>query len=478
MVAYSVLAVGLLGAQGAVASLKSDGSAMAKLMEAKEADWKAAADKGTFLISKFLKKVTSFQPCINGKAGRGVNSTYTCNNVNLHGFISHDELGTSTTAADAIRGNDVWGWTSPDGREFGLVGQVDGTAFVELNTRTGTLDYLGRLNTQTVSASWRDIKVIGHYAYIGSEAAGHGLQIFDLNKLLDIKKWWNPFWQPVVFDKIKDISLFTGFGATHNIVAFPERNLIFGVGGREGANARNTTCAGGPFAVDVSDPLKPFSPGCIGQDGYTHDAQCVVYNGPSEKYLGKDICFGYNEDSLTVYDVTDIKAPLVVSSTPYFGSRYSHQGWLIDSTDHTFLLLDDELDERDGTVGPATNKRTTTYIWNVTNLEAPVNSGFYQSPKRSIDHNQYTREGLTYQSNYASGLRIVDVSGVPIDPTGGNMKETGFFDVYPEDDAGEGEVAFLGTWSNYPYFNSRYILVNSIERGIFSVKYTGRKAAF
>jgi hypothetical protein len=34
-----------------------------------------------------------------------------------------------------------------------------------------------------VPSVWRDIKVIGDHAYIGSEAPGHGLQIFDLNKV-------------------------------------------------------------------------------------------------------------------------------------------------------------------------------------------------------------------------------------------------------------------------------------------------------
>lgn len=63
------------------------------------------------------------------------------------------------------------------------------------------------------------------------------------------------------------------------------------------------------------------------------------------------------------------------------------------------------------------------------------------------------------------------------DPTGGNFKEVGFFDCHPEDDA-DGEVAFLGTWSVYPYFKSGYILLNSIERGIFSLKYTGPKARY
>lgn len=89
---------------------------------------------------------------------------------------------------------------------------------------------------------------------------------------------------------------------------------------------------------------------------------------------------------------------------------------------------------------------------------------------------------------------MIDVSGLPKDPAGQNIEETGFFDVHPEDDGvslaaitfsqtqntdiSTQAIEFLGTWSNYPYFKSKYILVNSIERGIFTVKYTGRKAKY
>jgi hypothetical protein len=48
-----------------------------------------------------------------------------------------------------------------------------GTAFVEV-MKDGSLKYVARLPTQTVSSIWRDIKVIGDHAYIGSEAKGHG----------------------------------------------------------------------------------------------------------------------------------------------------------------------------------------------------------------------------------------------------------------------------------------------------------------
>ena len=37
--------------------------------------------------------------------------------------------------------------------------------------------FLFTLYIRTVASSWRDIKVIGHYAYIGSEANDHGLQV-------------------------------------------------------------------------------------------------------------------------------------------------------------------------------------------------------------------------------------------------------------------------------------------------------------
>ena len=63
------------------------------------------------------------------------------------------------------------------------MGQTDGTAFVEV-MKDGSLKYAGRLPTQTVASVWRDIKVIRDHAYIGSEAPDHGLQIFDLKKLI------------------------------------------------------------------------------------------------------------------------------------------------------------------------------------------------------------------------------------------------------------------------------------------------------
>jgi len=461
----SIIATAALGATTVTAAAGAAGaSKMEEVMALKTKQWDEARAAGLFGGSSMYPKVKKTTPCKKGKAGE-----YQCNNVNLHAFLSHEDTGSASKA-----GNDIWGWTSRSRREFGIVGQTDGVAFVEVN-KDGSLSYIGRLDTQTQVVSWRDIKVIGDYAYIGSEANDHGLQIFNLNKLEDVKPWYNPwFYKPKVFSKEKDITLYKGFGASHNIVAHEEVNMIYAVGGRSGANARNTTCAGGFFMVDVSNPEKPTSPGCVGQDGYVHDAQCVIYKGPSKQYRNREICFSFNEDTLTVMDMTNKKDPKVVSRTPYVGNAYSHQGWIVDKN-MEYLLLDDELDEQNK-VGPAADGFTTTYIFNIANIEAPINTGLFKSPARSIDHNQYIIDGLSYQANYGSGLRIVDVSSIPRDPTGEKVKEVGFFDCHPEDDEVNGVVEFLGSWSVYPYFKSGYILLNSIERGVYTLKYTGKKA--
>lgn len=58
------------------------------------------------------------------------------------------------------------------------------------------------------------------------------------------------------------------------------------------------------------------------------------------------------------------------------------------------------------------------------------------------------------------------------DDSGGMFEEAAFFDVRPEDDEEGGAATFNGAWSVYPYFNSGYLVVSSIERGIFSLKMT------
>ncbi|KAJ7068994.1 hypothetical protein B0H15DRAFT_793898 [Mycena belliarum] len=409
-----------------------------------------------------LKCISTFTPCAGGHAGTEPNNTYACRNLDLYSFTPHAEMGSTERV-----GNDVWGWAHSAGgatREFGLVGQMDGTAFVEV-LPSGQIAYLGRLPTQSVVSLWRDIKVIGHHAYIGSEAEGHGIQVFDLLKLLDTSLAANP----KTFDIKTDLtSLYDGLpiGMSHNVVAHEAKNLLVAVG----SLPRTDVCASGLIFIDVTDPSRPQSAGCAAADGYVHDAQCLTYRGPHTAYNGTDVCYSFNENSFTIYNITNPFAPVIISITSYYGVTYSHQGWVVDEKNQTHLLLNDEYDEIIGR-GWAHDQRSVTYIWDIQNLERPVLTGHYKSPAVSIDHNLYVHSGLAYESNYQSGLRIVNVSSIAKDPTGGGFYEAAFFDVHPEDDDVNGIAEFGGAWSVYPYFESGYLLVNTLERGLFVVKY-------
>ncbi|KAK0614755.1 hypothetical protein B0T14DRAFT_437141 [Immersiella caudata] len=429
---------------------RATATSMEVLRQLKLATWSDLQESGAYDVDRY-QALRAGTPCVNGKAGE-----YQCNKVDLVAFLRHQDMGSSTR-----KGNDVWGWTSSIGREFGAVGQTDGTAFVEI-LKDGSLVYLGRLPTQTSSSSWRDMKVIGDYVYIGAESSNHGLQVFDMKKLLTIQPG-----SPRTFSISSDLTArYSGFGNSHNIVAHEEKNMIYAVGTGSAAG-----CSGGLFMVNVTNPANPTKAGCLSAGGYVHDAQCVIYKGPDSRYTGREICFNYNEDSLDIADVTSKSNPVTISSTKYTGATYTHQGWLADD-EMRFLLLDDELDEQEKK-GPAANQRTTTYVVDITNLQRPIFTGTYQSPAKAIDHNQYVHKGFSYQANYGSGLRIVDVRSLKTDPTGQGLREVGFFDCHPADDSVGGRAEFVGTWSVYPYFASGHILLNSIERGIFVLKYTG-----
>lgn len=214
--------------------------------------------------------------------------------IDLYHFLSHADLGSTQGF-----GSSSWGWTSEDGREFVAIGQYDGTAFAEI-TSEGKLVYLGRLpQYDSIGSRWREIRTLGDLIVIGSEAIKHGVQIFDMKKLLDL----DPD-SPTVFTQEDLTGHFNKLpvGRTHNIVVNEELGYAIAagsVGGNETVRNRdNLPCRGGLIFINMTDPTNPTTPGCAAGDGYVHDAQCLVYRGPDTRYQGRDICYGYNEGRL------------------------------------------------------------------------------------------------------------------------------------------------------------------------------------
>lgn len=342
------------------------------------------------------------------------------------------------------------------------MGLADAASFVDIST-PGTPQVLGILPSHTGSSIWRDIKVYKDHAFIVSDNnKKHGMQVFDLTQLREttgahltgatrkVQGKDGLFTVP----EFKETAWYGEHGSSHNIVINEESGFAYSVG--------SDTCSSGLHMIDIRDPKNPKFAGCFSEDGYTHDAECVMYNGPDADHHGKEICFNYNEDTLTIVDVTDKNNPRMLSRTSYDGYQYTHQGWLFG--DQGFLLLDDELDEMYGT-----DKHTRTLIWDVRELEHPKLTGSFYSEKKSVDHNLYNVQEadgtiISYESNYCAGLRILDITGAVKTPP--EVHEIAYFDVAPDCD----EVKFSGSWSVYPYFKSGNIIVSSIERGLFILK--------
>jgi len=384
--------------------------------------------------------------CHNGSA-----KEYPCMNVDMLSFVSLADMGCSKA-----NGNDIWGWSN-SGRDFAIFGCTTGTAFIEITDPVNPI-VLGTLISEGgTTSTWRDIKVYKNYAFIVSEARGHGMQIFDLTRLLTAPPGKLTAWN---WDAWYATNMGTATQrSTHNIAINEETGYAYLIGCR--------TCSGGLLVVDISNPLNPQYAGCFSADGYTHDTQCVIYRGPDRRFQGNEICFAYNEDTVTIVDVTDKNNMHMLSRVFYYGNSYCHQGWLNFAQTHIFV--DDELDEIDATFDKS--GKTVTYIWDVTNLGEPLNTGIFQSPVVSIDHNLYVRDGYIYQSNYASGLRILrGAEAVTLEPKP-ELHLEGYFDVHPDANIDD----FYGTWSNYPYYesaaNRHTIVTTSIEKGLFVLRH-------
>lgn len=411
----------------------------------------ARQDEGSWTLQSEVAHEVSGLTALTGEEIRceeGTAALFGCNQVDILSFIPVKELG----ADRGIMLNDMWGWThEASGREFALVGRLDGAVFIEVTDPSNPV-VLGELPLHEAAQPnmWRDIKVYADHAFIVSDGAGpHGMQVFDLSQLLDASGEPRIFQETAHYDRI---------ASAHNIVINEETGFAYVVGASMGGE----TCGGALHMIDVRDPVNPTFAGCFGDPatgfastGYTHDAQCVTYRGPDEEHRGREICFNGSENAIGIADVTDKANPVALSNASYPNVAYAHQGWLTE--DHRYFMVNDEGDEVGGIV-----PRTRTLVFDVSDLDDPLMVKEFLGTTPASDHNLYIRGNYMYQSNYVAGLRIIDISD-PLEPV-----EVGYLDTLPH---GDDAAGFAGSWSNYPYFQSGAIGVTSMREGFFMVRF-------
>ena len=365
--------------------------------------------------------------CKNGKVGE-----YFCKNMDLISHVPGDVMGGAGVA-------DVWGWVDPEtDKEYAILGTSGGVQFLDVSKPAAPV-YLGSLPVKAPGnvLIWQEIEILNDHAYIVCDADPCGLQIFDLTRL---RAPLAPVWAPdVVYPT----------GPAHSIDSNPDTNHIFVNG------AGVLSPAGTPLIFDVSQPLVPVPVGIMADDGYTHDSLCRTYKGPDKDYKGNEICFNFNEDTVTIYDVTsNPQTPVQLARETYENASYTHSGAL--TKDHKTLISTDEGDERSFGI------RSTLYIWDVSKLTAPKLIGTWVAESGTIDHNVYSEEDALYHANYDNGFRILDLKNAHK----AKLNEVAYFDTVPTSDAPE----FNGAWAAYPYLPSGNMLVGHMDGGLFIVR--------
>jgi len=329
-------------------------------------------------------------------------------------------------------GNSCWGYVSPSGREYALMGLANQIAFVEITNPAAPVIRGSIAHTNSL---WADVKSHGAYAYVCNEAGG-GIQIINMTN--------------IDAGVVTLVGTITGSGATNHTLAVDNASgFLYACG--------SNLNSGSLIAYNLANPAAPVEAGrwTTAQGGvYIHEAQVMTYTtGP---YAGKQIAFTFcGGDGLKIVDVTNKSAMSLMATNLYPSLNYCHQGWLND--DKTLLYVNDEID------GPAEGvPYDLTRVFNVTNLTTPTLVGtFSAGVPGAIDHNLYVRGRYIYQSNYTSGLRILDLQTNPLAPT-----EVAWIDTYPSNN----NPTYDGTWNNWPFYPSGTIIISDIQEGLFVVR--------
>ena len=342
---------------------------------------------------------------------------------------SHMESWLNINAFDATATNgcDIWGYTSSSGREYAIAGFNTFIGIVEITNPHFPVIVA---EIPHVTSTWCDMKTYDQYLYVSNETNG-GIQILDLTQIDE--------------GLVTQRGSLTSYGlqSAHNLAVDERAGRLYVLGSNLGE--------GGILSYSLDIPTAPRLIG-IFDENYVHDLQVVTFeSGP---YAEMTIGFSYSGgDGFQIIDMTDPRFPVVLSQVVYPGLGYTHQGWF--NARSWLVYLNDELDELSGS-----SSTTTTRVFDVHDLTAPRMIGSFTTDLVSIDHNLMYHNGILYEANYSSGLRIFDARLDPVSPT-----EVGYFDTYPADDG----THFNGAWGIYAQFPSGTVIVSDINRGLFVI---------
>jgi choice-of-anchor B domain-containing protein len=334
-------------------------------------------------------------------------------NVDLVGYKSYTCLSS------------LWGYTSPDGTEYALVGVCNGTSIVSLSDPANPKE-VDFIPAQT--SIWRELKVWKNYAYIVTEES-MGMQILDLSTLPN-KVRLIPFTANIQgSDYLKAHTIF-----------IDEKGIMY-LNGVQGAPA-------GCVAFDLNQT--PETPQYLNLVNipYAHDMYArnnMAYT--ADIYEGKVSIIKMSDDRQNNQVLARFRTP----------SGFTHNTWLSD--DSKTLFTTDE--RKDCFVGSYDVSDPN----NVTELDRWKNP--YTLSEGSIAHNVHVKNDFLVIGHYTDGVTFVDANR----PS--NLVMTGWFDTH-EGDPG----TYEGVWGVFPYFKSGLVIGSDRSKGLYILRHSFQRASY
>ncbi|MCA9752764.1 MAG: choice-of-anchor B family protein [Gemmatimonadetes bacterium] len=313
--------------------------------------------------------------------------------------------------------NDIWGYTTPAGDDYVLLGLYDGVAVINV---VDPYEPYETAYFPDIGSSWRDIKTYQHYAYVTNESGG-GLMILDLT---DPE---NPVRLPN----------YTGFSTAHNL-------FIDTSTGRAYIAGSNLSAGGVRILSLTANPTSPVPAGSW-ENAYFHDV--MVQNG---RLYGSAIYVG----ALYVLDVSNPLSPSflqTLGTASGYPNAFTHNAWVTE--DDAYVMTTDE------------NSPGRCRMWDLSTLPNLVEVDSYKPNAVTIPHNTHIEGDYAYISFYELGLKVVDVS----DPA--NLVEVAAIDTWPSGDGSE----YHGNWGVYPFFGTQtnLLAVSDGATGLYLVSWVG-----
>ena len=195
-----------------------------------------------------LQSRTPSAELASGSAPRTVaTSGFDASGVTLLSHVSYTEFG-----GGSFESQDCWGYVSPSGREYAIIGNSHGVGFAEVTDPSHPVVIAEISHSPSLTS---DMKVYGEYCY-AVNGSGGGLQVIDLRQIdagLIFEAPANP----------------REFVRAHNLALNTDTAYAYPCG---------TSPIAGFLAYDLTDPDDPkTSPSWIWNAEYVHDLHPVQY---------------------------------------------------------------------------------------------------------------------------------------------------------------------------------------------------------